>query len=99
VDRIKDQKGRNSDQGKKSAASVAVDALREEAALLRSIIAKGHQAAAVKDWSLMKPLLIKRYSTIKTCTQRLKQFATLTQKLGEPVENFYDRTQMANNST
>jgi hypothetical protein len=95
VDRIKDQKGWNDDQGKKSAASVAVDALREEAALLMSIIAKGHQAAAVKDWSLMKPLLIKRYSTIKTCTQRAKQFATLTQKSGEPVENFYDRTQMA----
>jgi hypothetical protein len=43
----------------------------------------------------MKPLLIKRYSTIKTCTQRAKQFTTLTQKLGEPVENFYNRTQMA----
>jgi hypothetical protein len=43
----------------------------------------------------MKPLLIKRYSTIKTCTQRAKQFATLTQKSGEPVENFYNRTQMA----
>jgi hypothetical protein len=43
----------------------------------------------------MKPLLIKRYSTIKTCTQRSKQFTTLTQKSGEPVENFYDRTQMA----
>jgi hypothetical protein len=95
VDRIKDQKGWDNDAGKKSAASVAVDALREEAALLMSIIAKGHQAAAVKDWSLMKPLLIKRYSTIKTCTQRAKQFATLTQKSGEPVENFYDRTQMA----
>jgi hypothetical protein len=95
VDRIKDQKGWNDDQGKKSAASVAVDALREEEAQLMSIIAKGHQAAAVKDWSLMKPLLIKRYSTIKTCTQRAKQFATLTQKSGEPVENFYDRTQMA----
>jgi hypothetical protein len=95
VDRIKDQKGWNNDQGKKSAASVAVDALREEAALLMLIIAKGHQAAAVKDWLLMKPLLIKRYSTIKTCTQRAKQFATLTQKSGEPVENFYDRTQMA----
>jgi hypothetical protein len=60
-----------------------------------TIIAKGHQSAAVKDWSPMKPILIKRYSTIKTCTQRAKQFATLTQKLGEPVENFYDRTQMA----
>jgi hypothetical protein len=95
VDRIKDQKGWDNDAGKKSAASVAVDALREEAALLMSIIAKGHQAAAVKDWSLMKPLLIKRYSTIKTCTQRAKQFATLTQKSGEPVENFYDWTQMA----
>jgi hypothetical protein len=95
VDRIKDQKGWNNDQGKKSAASVAVDALREEAAILMSIIAKGHQAAAVKDWSLMKPLLIKRYSTIKTCTQRAKQFATLTQKSGEPMENFYNRTQMA----
>jgi hypothetical protein len=95
VDRIKDQKGWNNDQGKKSAASVAVDTLREDASLLMSIIAKGHQAAAVKDWSLMKPLLIKRYSTIKTCTQRSKQFATLTQKSGEPVENFYDRTQMA----
>jgi hypothetical protein len=43
----------------------------------------------------MKPILIKRYSTIKTCTQRAKQFATLTQKSGEPVENFFDRTQMA----
>jgi hypothetical protein len=43
----------------------------------------------------MKPILIKRYSTIKTCTQRAKQFATLTQKLGEPVENFYNRTKMA----
>jgi hypothetical protein len=95
VDRIKDQKGWNNDQGKKSAASVAVDALREDASLLMSIIAKGHQAAAVKVWSLMKPLLIKRYLTIKTCTQRAKQFATLTQKSGEPVENFYDRTQMA----
>jgi hypothetical protein len=95
VDRIKDQKGWNNDQGKKSAASVAVDALREDALLLMSIIAKGHQAAAVKDWSLMKPLLIKRYSTIKTCTQRAKQFATLTQKSGELVKNFYDRTQMA----
>jgi hypothetical protein len=96
VDRIKDQKGWNNDQGKKSAASVAVNSLREEAALLMSIIAKGHQAAAVKDWLLMKPLLIKRYSTIKTCTHRAKQFATLiTQKMGEPVENFYDRTQMA----
>jgi hypothetical protein len=95
VDRIKDQKGWNDDEGKKSAASVAVDALREEAALLMSIIAKGHQAVAVRDWLLMKPLLIKRYSTIKTCTQRAKQFATLTQKSGEPVENFYDRTQMA----
>jgi hypothetical protein len=95
VDRIKDQKGWNDDAGKKSAASVAVDALREEAALLMSIIAKGHNAAAVKDWTLMKPLLIKRYSTIKTCTQRAKQFASLTQKPGEPVENFYDRTQMA----
>jgi pyruvate/2-oxoglutarate dehydrogenase complex dihydrolipoamide acyltransferase (E2) component len=31
VDRIKDQKGWNNDQGKKSAASVAVDALREDA--------------------------------------------------------------------
>jgi FtsZ-interacting cell division protein ZipA len=61
VDRIKDQKGWNNDQGKKSAASVAVEALREDALLLMSIIAKGHQAAAVKDWSLMKPLLIKRY--------------------------------------
>jgi hypothetical protein len=30
----------------------------------------------------MKPILIKRYSTIKTCTQQAKQFATLTQKLG-----------------
>jgi hypothetical protein len=95
VDRIRDQKGWDNEQGKKSAASVAVDLLREEAALLMSIIAKGHQAAAVKDWSLMKPLLIKRYLTIKTCTQRAKQFATLTQKLGEPVENFYDRTHMA----
>jgi hypothetical protein len=43
----------------------------------------------------MKPILIKRYSTIKTCTQRAKQFITLTQKSGEPVENFFDRTQMA----
>jgi hypothetical protein len=60
VDRIKDQKGWNNDQGKKSAASVAIDALREEALLLMSIIAKGHQAAAVKDWLLMKPLLVKR---------------------------------------
>jgi hypothetical protein len=42
VDRIKDQKGWNDDQGKKSAASVAVEALREEVALLMSIIAKGH---------------------------------------------------------
>jgi hypothetical protein len=82
VDRIKDQKGWNDDQGKKSAALVAVDALREEAALLMSIIAKGHQAGAVK------------YLTIKRCTQRAKQFATLTQKSGEPVENFYDRTQI-----
>jgi hypothetical protein len=32
--------------------------------------------------------------TIKTCTQRAKQLATLTQKAGEPVENFYDRTLM-----
>jgi hypothetical protein len=95
VDRIKDQKGWNNDQGKKSAASVAVDALREDALLLMSIIAKGHQAAAVKDLSLMKPLLRKRYSTIKTCTQWAKQLATPTQKSGEPVENFYDRTQMA----
>jgi hypothetical protein len=83
VDRIKDQKGWNNDQGKKSAASVAVDALREDASLLMSIIAKGHQAAAVKDWSLMKLLLIKRYSTIKTCTQRAKQFTTLAQKSGD----------------
>jgi hypothetical protein len=60
-----------------------------------TIIAKGHQAAAVKDWSLMKPILIKRYSTIKTCTLRAKQFATLTRNSGEPVENFYNRTQMA----
>jgi hypothetical protein len=95
VDRIKDQKGWNNDQGKKSAASVAVDALREDASLLMSIIAKGHQAVAVKDWSLMKLLLIKRYWTIKTCTQRQSSFATFTQKSGEPVENFYDRTQMA----
>jgi hypothetical protein len=43
------------------AASVAKDALREDALLLMSIIAKGHQTAEVKDWSLMKPLLIKRY--------------------------------------
>jgi hypothetical protein len=95
VDRIKDQKGWNNDQGKKSAASVAVDALREDKSLLMSIKAKGHQAAAVKDWSLMKPLLIKSYSTIKTCTQRAKQFTTLTQKEGEPVKNVYDRTQMS----
>jgi hypothetical protein len=95
LDRIRDQKGWNNDAGKKSTASVAVDSLREEAVLLMSITAKGHQAAAVKDWSLMKPILIKRYSTIKTRTQRAKQFATLTQKSGEPVENFYDRTQMA----
>jgi hypothetical protein len=95
VDRIRDQKGWNNEQGKKLAALVAVDSLREEAALLMSIIAKGHQAAVVKGWSLMKPLLIKRYSTIKTCTQRAKQFATITQKSGEPVENLYDRTQMA----
>jgi hypothetical protein len=74
---------------------VAVNSLREEASLLMSIMAKGHQAAAVKDWSLMKPIIIKRYSTMKTCTQRAKQFATLTQKWGEPVENFYDRTQLA----
>jgi hypothetical protein len=90
VDRIKDQKGWDNDAGKKSAASVAVDTLREEAALLMSIIVKGHQAAAVKDLLLMKPLLIKRYSKIKTCTQQAKQLATLTQKSGEPVENFYD---------
>jgi hypothetical protein len=64
VDRIRDQKGWNSEPGKKSAALVAVDSLREEVALLMSIIAKGHQAAAVKDWSLMKSILIKRYSTI-----------------------------------
>jgi hypothetical protein len=89
------RKGWNNEQGKKSAASVAVDSLREEAALLMTIIAKGHQSAAVKDWSLMKPILIKKYSTIKTCTERAKQFPTLTQKSGEPVENFYDRTQMA----
>jgi hypothetical protein len=95
VDRIQDQKGWNNEQGKKSAACVEVDSLREEAALLMTIIAKGHQLAAVKDWSLMKPILIKRYSTIKTCTQRAKQFAMLTQKLGELVENFYNRTQMA----
>jgi hypothetical protein len=95
VNRIRDQKGWNNEQGKKSAASVAVDSLREEVALLMSIIAKGHQWAAVKDWLLMKPSLIKRYSSIKTCMQRAKQFATLTQKLGEPVENFNDRTQMA----
>jgi hypothetical protein len=95
VDRIRDQKSWNNNAGKKPLASVAVKSLREEAALLMSIIAKGHQAAAVKDWSLMKPILIKRYSNIKTCTQRAKQFATLTQKLGEPVQNFYDRTQMA----
>jgi hypothetical protein len=92
---IWDQKGWNNDAGKKSTALVAVDSLREEAALLMSIIAKGHQTAAVKDWSLMKPIFIKRYSTIKTCTQGGKQFATLTQKSGEPVENFYDRRQMA----
>jgi hypothetical protein len=84
VDRIKDQKGWNDDQGKKLAASVAVDALREEAALMMSIIAKGHQAAAVKDWSLMKPLLIKKYSTIKTCTQRAKQFAHSPRNRGRP---------------
>jgi hypothetical protein len=95
VDRIRDQKGWNNEQGKKLAASVAVDLLREEAELLMTIIAKGHQAAAVKDWSLMKPILIKRYSTIKTCTQQSKQFARLTQKSGEPVENFYNRRQIA----
>jgi hypothetical protein len=95
VDRIRDQKEWNNEQGKKSAASVAVDLLREEAALLMTIIAKSHQSAAVKDWSLMKPILIKRYSTIKTCTQRAKQFAMLTHKSGEPVENFYNRTQLA----
>jgi hypothetical protein len=95
VDRIRDQKGWNNGGGKKPTAFVAVNSPREEASLLMSIIAKGHQAAEVKDWSLMKPILIKRYSTIKTCTQRAKQFATLTQKLGELVENFYDRTQMA----
>jgi hypothetical protein len=54
------EKKKSSSPGRKSAASVAVDALREDALLLMSIIAKGHQAAAVKDWSLMKPLLIKR---------------------------------------
>jgi hypothetical protein len=95
VDRIRDQKGWNNNAGKKPTVSVAVNSLREEASLLMSIIAKRHQAAAVKDWSLMKPILIKRYSPIKTCTQLAKQFATLTQKSGEPVENFYDRTQMA----
>jgi hypothetical protein len=95
VDRIRDQKGWNNEQGKKLAASVAVDSLREEAALLMTIIAKGHQSAVVKDWSLMKPILIKRYSTSKACTQRAKQFATLTQKSGELVENFYYRMQMA----
>jgi hypothetical protein len=95
VDRIWDQKGWNNDAGKKPAASVAVNSLREEASLLMSIIAKGHQAAEVKDWSLMKPILVKRYSTIKTCPQGAKQFATLTHKSGEPVENFYDGTQMA----
>jgi hypothetical protein len=95
VDRIRDQKGWNNDAGKKPTASVAVNSLREEAALLMIIIAKGHQAAEVKDWSLMKPILVKRYSTIKTCPQGAKQFATLTHKSGEPVENFYDGTQMA----
>jgi TolA-binding protein len=70
VDRIRDQKGWNNDAGKKPTASV--DYLREKASLLMSIIAKGHQAAAVKDWSLMKPILIKGYSSIKTCTQRAK---------------------------
>jgi hypothetical protein len=45
VDRIKDQKGWNNDQGKMSAASVAIDTLREDTSLLTSIIAKGHQAA------------------------------------------------------
>jgi hypothetical protein len=69
VDRIRDQKGRNNNAGKKPTALVAVDSLREEAALLMSIIAKGHQAAAIKDWLLMRPILIKRYSPIKTCTQ------------------------------
>jgi hypothetical protein len=70
VDRIKDQKGWNHDQGEKSAASVAVDALRKDALLLMSIIAKGHQAAAVMDWLLMKPLLIKRYLTRRLTTGR-----------------------------
>jgi hypothetical protein len=88
VDRIRDQKGWNNEQGKMSAASVAVDLLREEAALLMTIIAKGHQLAAVKDWSLMKPILIKRYSTIKTCRQQAKQFATLTQKSGSRWKTF-----------
>jgi hypothetical protein len=37
VDRIRDQKGWNNEQGKKSAASVAVDSLREEAVLLMTI--------------------------------------------------------------
>jgi hypothetical protein len=60
VDRIRDQKGWNNGGGKKPTAFVAVNSPREEASLLMSIIAKGHQAAEVKDWSLMKPILIKR---------------------------------------
>jgi hypothetical protein len=66
----------------------------------RSTLSDEHHSKGPSS-SISKGLVIdeanpyKRYSTIKTCTQRAKQFATLTQKSGELVENFYDRTQMA----
>jgi hypothetical protein len=68
--RIWDQKGWNNEARKKSTASVAVDSLREEGELLLSIIAKGHQAAAVKDWSLMKPILIKGITPLRPAHNR-----------------------------
>ena len=72
-------------------ASVVYDFLVDDAAKWIRNLKRGQKKHYVDHWSLLKPEMISRFSTIKTMAQKTRMLATLTQKKDESVAAFFDR--------
>jgi len=75
-------------------AAAVCDALTDNAATFISILKKS-EPNVIEDWARLKPKLITRFSASKTAVQKMRLVASLTQKQGEPCQDFWDRVQYA----
>ncbi len=90
VDRAQTQQGWTAD----TTAAAAINAMRESA----SVWVENLQDSSpddVTDWERLKKQMLKRFAPHTTAAQQVRTVASLTQKQGESVVDFFDRVEAA----